>query len=395
MFKFGRKKHPDDGKTPEQLASEKKARELQQKLESKKKKVEDREKFKVHPNFIFEDGYTLLERAIINKELDEVQRLLSAGADPNFSSSKEETCLGRAMKTSGSVNLSLTEVLLKAGANPNSLEKGQKMPLLTTAMRGNVQNCEEMVELLLQNGADINAHTEGDPTYSSVYQAYRYEGKRFELMLKHGGDIFAIPEGCDPVWKSVVYNGNHSKFKLLVKYTDQKLRLHELFNRYVEKSYGENSNQHIYYNELFSGEAVRSPTAFKNPKSGQSFFHDMVEQKKHQKMHAILQHNDYQDSQNCKGQTPLHVAASVDDVESIALLLKQGADVNKVDNVGFTPLDILAAKEFTGGASEKFLRAQGGVFKVLDPDQTGLKKGAIKTLGPQKLGVPKPANNPR
>ena len=46
------------------------------------------------------------------------------------------------------------------------------------------------------------------------------------------------------------------------------------------------------------------------------------------------------DSRDCDGDTPLHVVAWRDDVEAVEMLLRAGADVNAIGDMGETPLHV-------------------------------------------------------
>jgi len=99
---------------------------------------------------------------------------------------------------------------------------------------------------------------------------------------------------------------------------------------------------------------------------------------------------------NCGGKdgwTALHVSSlSHESLGLVKLLLSYGADPNRVDNKGFSPLDLL---KFTGkGDTKKLLVSQGAVFHhfhveedekpILWKVQSELPKSTTVKLGPVK-----------
>ena len=46
-----------------------------------------------------------------------------------------------------------------------------------------------------------------------------------------------------------------------------------------------------------------------------------------------------------EGHTPLYLAAQIDNKKIAELLIKEGANVNSIDNMGFTPLDYAVERE--------------------------------------------------
>lgn len=99
---------------------------------------------------IHEDTNRLLAHAAASGDLDTVIRCLKIGVDFNSPDSPAFTALKEPAKKG---HLEIAKCLIKNGANPNAVLKfWPEPPLFGAALYGNA----EMVELLIQNGADVN-----------------------------------------------------------------------------------------------------------------------------------------------------------------------------------------------------------------------------------------------
>lgn len=96
------------------------------------------------------DGATALMYAAANADLDLVRALIKAGADV-----KRESQLGTSAITEAAIigNAPILEALLKAGADPNFKTPNGETPLMAAARSGRV----DAAKVLLDAGADINA----------------------------------------------------------------------------------------------------------------------------------------------------------------------------------------------------------------------------------------------
>ncbi len=161
----------------------------------------------------------LLHLAAMFAGLNEVKRLIELGADPNIADTRGQTAIFRAIKIDVlKYLLSLEEIdidhldamgrtalihhiqvrsdfevireLLEHGADAAYLDCGGNTPLHMVFLRGH-QNMRELVELLLDYGADINAV--GDYTDSPLTVAVRNSDlsdyATLALMLNRGARV--------------------------------------------------------------------------------------------------------------------------------------------------------------------------------------------------------------
>jgi len=107
-------------------------------------------KRKPRPN-VDEYGRTALWECAFKGKEQGVLQALAAGADPNIGDDAGYTPLHIAIQER---HVSIIELLLKSGANPNSTDKHGNGPLWTAAM--NARGDFTIVELLLKAGANPN-----------------------------------------------------------------------------------------------------------------------------------------------------------------------------------------------------------------------------------------------
>jgi len=361
--------------------------QMQREKEQEEKEMADQKAFQENPDTVFDDDdNTALQRAISDEDFDEVKRVLSCGANPNFFGESYSSNIGRAMDASSENNIALVKLLLQKGADPN-LKSKEEDTCLYKAIYGSCSNSYDMAEVLLEAGAEVNLLDYDQE--SIVGRAYNESEEKFSLVMKHGGDIFQLSNKSDPVWKSVIYRENRKQFDTMVRYTKQKMRLLSEFNTYAKENWSKGSSTEQNLRNIFWHAAMTAENIFENPKAGQSFFHDMVEQENLDHIHTILNQHAYQDTANHKGQTPLHLASIKNNVPLIAVLLKKGADVKAQDASGFTALDVLANCGHLGGYAEQVLKDHECQFNVLKPERIAKEskpsnsnlplKGALKT----------------
>ncbi|XP_048237906.1 uncharacterized protein LOC124149873 isoform X2 [Haliotis rufescens] len=182
-------------------------------------------------------------------------------------------------------SLEIIGFLIKEGFHVNSCDKSGNTPL-HRAMFGMSQY--DMVMCLLKEGADLNCfNKEGlTPFHIALTLVGKSRNLDFELLLNHG----ASTTTCTP--------------------HDQKTPLHLLCEPFG-----------IHHTQI----------------SDNSYFQRMLR--------LLIEKDCDVNGRDSKGQTPLHVAAGVDNAEAIDILLDNGAEIDAVDNEGKTPLHLALNKE--------------------------------------------------
>jgi len=142
-----------------------------------------------NPNVKDLDGRTPLHIAAEQSRADLVELLLRHGADPNARDADGETPLHKAVSVS---DVALVELLLRHGADPNARCKEGRTPLHRA---GRV----ELVELLLRYGADPDARTDAGVTLLHS-AAISGNVKLAEILLSRGADPNArAADGATPL----------------------------------------------------------------------------------------------------------------------------------------------------------------------------------------------------
>jgi hypothetical protein len=119
-----------------------------------------------------------LHQAIVEGDIDQVQSLLSKGADVNLKNRMSWTPLHTAARNH---QKAIVELLISKGADVNAKNKANQTPLHFAVDRGQ----KDVIELLIAKGADVNAV--GGRGDNALSLAKKNGNKEItDLLLKHG-----------------------------------------------------------------------------------------------------------------------------------------------------------------------------------------------------------------
>jgi ankyrin repeat protein len=139
-------------------------------------------KQKTNINATQPDGTTALHWAAHWNDLETVNLLLRAGANPKLANRYGATPLSEAASVG---NAAIIEALLKAGADPKALTTADGETVLMTAARaGNV----DAVKALLDRGADVNARENYKGQTALMWAAAERHPDVVKVLLAHGAD---------------------------------------------------------------------------------------------------------------------------------------------------------------------------------------------------------------
>jgi ankyrin repeat protein len=160
----------------------------------------------ININVKCENGTTVLETAAYFLGEDEIKFLLQRGADPNIQTPNDVTILHIACQRSTRI----AEILIEYGADINAISK------YGTVLWWHSCATIDVVELLLNNGADVDLNKNG---HTPLYRAAEYKRDDIiELLLENNADIYIKPANC-PTFENTEFmrytNNKNIKYMVL------------------------------------------------------------------------------------------------------------------------------------------------------------------------------------
>src|SRR5690606_4890757 len=135
-------------------------------------------------NHRFPDGSTPLHWAVYEGDVDEVRRLIEAGADVSAANRYGATALGLAAEVADTEVLRL---LLDAGADVDSPNPEGQTALMAVARTGNV----DAARLLIERGATVDARERWGGQTALMWASARRHPAMMKLLIAHGADVDA------------------------------------------------------------------------------------------------------------------------------------------------------------------------------------------------------------
>ncbi|HEX6999117.1 MAG TPA: ankyrin repeat domain-containing protein [Gammaproteobacteria bacterium] len=330
------------------------------------------------------DGSTPLQWAVYEGDVDEVRRLLAAGADVSVANDYGATAMSLAAVVA---NTEILKLLLEAGADPDSPNPEGQTALMAVARTGNVEGAK----LLLERGATVDARESWGGQTALMWASARRHPEMMELLIDHGADVnarsihrdyqrhvtaegrpknldsggftpllYAARENCIPCVDVLLANGADidlpdpdgvSPLLLAIMNVNW-----DLAKRLIEA--GADVNQWDIYGEapLFTAVGLRSRTDGGrasidpvNETDGLTIVRMLLEHGADPNMQLFFRPAGVRGSTNTRGSTPLIRAAANADLEVVELLLEHGADPTLYMADRQTPIHAVLA----GRASEK------------------------------------------
>ncbi len=130
------------------------------------------------------DGTTALQWAAHNNDADLVDRLLKAGADAKAKNQFGATPMSEA---AFNANTAIIDSLLKAGADPDSPSADGQTALMLIARSSNVA----AAKLLLEHGAHVNAKESQKEQTALMWASAEHQGPMVRELVAHGADVNA------------------------------------------------------------------------------------------------------------------------------------------------------------------------------------------------------------
>jgi len=137
-----------------------------------------------NPNTPGPDGTTALMWAASNDDLELVRALIKAGANVTLKNQFGTSALTEAAIIGSAP---VIEALLKAGADPNTKNPEGETPLMAVARAGKV----DAARRLLEAGADVNAKEEWGGQTALMWAAVQSQAEMVKLLASKGADLNA------------------------------------------------------------------------------------------------------------------------------------------------------------------------------------------------------------
>lgn len=232
----------------------------------------------------------------------------------------------------------LIELVLKKGANPNTLSGILDSPLLFAISERKLN----IVKLLVNYGANINICNRNDGTTSLIIALEKCQNdiEIIEFLLKNGADPnIADKDGYYPL--SYVSGVDAEKIsKLLVSYGANIDNLLINYNRSFYKA--------LVYDNYYIAELllkINNADLYRKDQDGDTILHSMSRWSSvSNSIKMILEYGFNPNLENNDMKTPLHIAAKNWKIGNCELLLKHGAFINAIDKHGNTPLHLAIDK---------------------------------------------------
>ncbi|MGB2866682.1 MAG: ankyrin repeat domain-containing protein [Sedimentisphaerales bacterium] len=284
-----------------------------------------------------------LHGAVTSGNIGEVKRLLSEGKDVNSRDSEGQTPLHLAANRG---HKEMVEVLIANGADIEAREnRYSSTPLLNAAVRGR----KEVVELLLSKGADIEGKNSDGLTPLNLTAAYgtAIHTEIIQLLLDRGADIESRSYGdCTPLQASVAV-GRKGVAELLLAHGAKLDVISRHWGTPAHHAMRDNHpdlvrwciskgidippmHQAAYFGDIDKVRSLLSTRADVNQKDKAEFtpLHCAVFGRRKEIVQLLIENNADVKAISCGHTTPLFWACERGYLDMVKLLVDNGAEVN-------------------------------------------------------------------
>ena len=312
--------------------------------------------------FIWQGGFTPLHYATVNGHKDIVELLINRGAQVNaktdngftprdWAIKRSHTHIADLLKTYGGKTSSIhthvrdgdlagVQAYLDSGVDINARDENGSTPLHIASLNGQ----EQVVELLINRGAEVNATSEIGGWTPLHMAASKNHIQVVSFLIKKGADedAKAIIGGWTPLhWAAL--EGHKDIVELLIKLGANINSKDNMGNTPLDLA--------IQYERLDIAEYLSTYSA------NTGTIHVVARNGYFAGVQAYLDNGVDINARDENGSTPLHLAALQGHKDIVELLINRGAQVNANDNSGSTPLD--RATQGSHTAIADLLRTQG------------------------------------
>ena len=289
-----------------------------------------------------------------NIVIDIIKKLISMNVDINSQKKRHKYADTVLIYASRKGRLEIVRQLLKLGL-PNILDiKATNLREYTALIVASLEGHVEIVRLLIENGDDVN--TSADRGYTSfIYASQNGHVEVVRFLIENGADVNVSSNNGTNALIEASSNGHIEVVKLLIENGAGV----NTFNNYEQTPLIEASKKgHVEIVRLLLNEGANVKAgAFENRTSlfyaseaGQSDITSTIENTSDVNSNTIniylkiikllIDNGADVNAIDDTGWTPLIIASSTKNVDVVRLLIENGADVNHIDNEGTTPISI-------------------------------------------------------
>ncbi|MDD5090219.1 MAG: ankyrin repeat domain-containing protein [Candidatus Wallbacteria bacterium] len=258
------------------------------------------------------------------RPFDVLEHLLASGVNADFSDSNGNNPLGFATVPE------VMKLLLDYGADPGHRNKALETPVFTLVRNslkksGAGKYTQQLIEMLLEHGADINAVNRYGRTPLMVCPS----ADLCDYLVNRGAtEAPANKKKVNALFKLVANSGN---IKGIQKLVSQGVSLFD-----TEKTDTLLIRCLPEYTQYLIDNGVYLEA--KNNKGNTAMMHSAGVDKTGQKVSILLANGAMAETRNRSGETPLHFAVKACNVKALKILLEKISDVSPVNSNGATPL---------------------------------------------------------
>ena len=263
-------------------------------------------------------------KAVIMKNLKEIQQLIKCGADV-----KEEIFMGMTLLHVAAQrgNVEVIQCLIKHGASVMAKDFIGLTPLHNAAQAGNI----EVIQCLIKHGADVMAE---DGSFCMPLHCAAELGnlEAVQCLIKHGADV-KEKHFMGRMLHMAARNGNIDVIQCLIKHganVKEKIFMGETSLLHVAAQHG---NKEVILCLIKHGASVKGKDIL-----GRTLLHIAAREGSIEVIQCLIKHGADVMANDRFVCTPLHCAAESGNLEAVQYLIKHGADVMAKNDSLRTPL---------------------------------------------------------
>ncbi|OQB68781.1 MAG: Phosphocholine transferase AnkX [Spirochaetes bacterium ADurb.Bin133] len=317
----------------------------------------------------------LLENAIKTRDIDAINGLLKTDVDVNNTSGSSwgytPLCYAVYLK-----NIDIARLLIESGANVNKISINGETPLKIACSAYKLPPIDDMVKLLLDNGADLNIYDKGKDGPLHCAAMYN-QPEAVKLLVQNGADVNV--------------KGNYGRTPLI--YSASSARLPEMVKFLIDSGADVNATNDSGENALF--ELITREES--NAEIAKILLDNGIKKdlKNNYKMTALhwaafcgktniievlLEYGFNIEEKDAYGNTPIIKAMSQNKIDAVKFLFNKGAKPDSQGQMGFSLLEYATRRGDKDFVRQILSKLSGKDKSSLGSLNEAAKKGDVETL---------------